>query len=205
MCVSFWLSGFTKDRAVMVSHYSDVTMSTMASEFSAVLISLLGRLFKQRNHQSSASLAFMRAIHRRPVDSPHKGPVMWKMFPFDGVIMNFIVLDGTGGFHKGKLRCHQCPVDSPHIGPEMWSFNIFFAVTLNDPLKTRWSFWWFETLWRSYDVTVMMILRMLSAKVGFRIEFSYCNHLHISHTLVCVTWPCKYGVLCIHITMNRQR
>ena len=41
----------------------------------------------QRKHKSSASLAFVRGIHRRPVNSPHKGPVTWKMFPFDDVIM----------------------------------------------------------------------------------------------------------------------
>ena len=41
----------------------------------------------QRKHQSSASLAFVRGIHRRPVNSPRKGPVMRKMFPFDDVIM----------------------------------------------------------------------------------------------------------------------
>ena len=41
----------------------------------------------QRNNQSSASLAFVRGIHRWPVISPHKGPVTRKMFPFDEVIM----------------------------------------------------------------------------------------------------------------------
>ena len=29
----------------------------------------------------------MQGIHRRPVNSPHKGPVTRKMFPFDDVIM----------------------------------------------------------------------------------------------------------------------
>ena len=41
----------------------------------------------QRKHQSSASLAFVRWIHRWPVNSLHKGPVTRKMFPFDDVIM----------------------------------------------------------------------------------------------------------------------
>ena len=41
----------------------------------------------QRKHQSSASLAFVRGIHRWPVNSPHKWPVTRKMFPFDNVIM----------------------------------------------------------------------------------------------------------------------
>ena len=33
------------------------------------------------------SLAFVREIPRWPVNSPHKWPVTWKMFPFDDVIM----------------------------------------------------------------------------------------------------------------------
>ena len=41
----------------------------------------------QRKHQSSASLAFVQGIHRWPVNSPHKGPVTRKMFPFDDVII----------------------------------------------------------------------------------------------------------------------
>ena len=32
----------------------------------------------------------MRGIHRWPVNSPHKGPVTRKMFPFDDVIMHWI-------------------------------------------------------------------------------------------------------------------
>ena len=42
----------------------------------------------QRNHQGSASLAFVWGIHRGPVISPHKWPVTRKMFPFDDVTMS---------------------------------------------------------------------------------------------------------------------
>ena len=41
----------------------------------------------QRKHQSSASLAFMRGIHRWPVNSQHKWPITRKMFPFDDLFM----------------------------------------------------------------------------------------------------------------------
>ena len=41
----------------------------------------------QRKHQSSTSLAFMRAIHQWTVNSPHKGPVTRKIFSFDDVII----------------------------------------------------------------------------------------------------------------------
>ena len=41
----------------------------------------------QRKYQISASLAFVRGIHRRPKNSPHLGPVTRKKLPFDDVIM----------------------------------------------------------------------------------------------------------------------
>ena len=36
-------------------------------------------------HQSSVSLAFVRGIHRWPVNSPHKGTITRTMFPFGDV------------------------------------------------------------------------------------------------------------------------
>ena len=46
----------------------------------------------QGKHQSSASLVFVWGIHRWPVNSPHKWPVTRKMFPFDDVIMNDLIV-----------------------------------------------------------------------------------------------------------------
>ena len=43
----------------------------------------------QRKHQNSASLAFVRGLHRWPVNSPHKRPVKRKMFLFNDVIMGW--------------------------------------------------------------------------------------------------------------------
>ena len=71
------------------SHYSDVIMGTMASQITSLTIvhSIVYSGADQRKHQNSASLAFVRGIHRWPVNSPHKEPVTRKMFPFDDVIM----------------------------------------------------------------------------------------------------------------------
>ena len=41
----------------------------------------------QTEHQNSASLAFVRGIHRWRMNSPHKGPVTRKTFPFNDVII----------------------------------------------------------------------------------------------------------------------
>ena len=68
-------------------------MSLMASQITSLTIIYLTAYWgaDQRKHQSSASLAFVRGIHRRPVNSPHKWPVTRKMFPFDDVIMYFVI------------------------------------------------------------------------------------------------------------------
>ena len=70
-------------------HYNDVMMSAMASQITSLTIvySTVYSSADQRNHQSSASLAFVWGIHRWPVNSPHKGPATRKMFPFNDVIM----------------------------------------------------------------------------------------------------------------------
>ena len=74
------------------SHYNDVIMSAMASQFTSLTIvySTVYSGADQRKHQSPASLAFVPGIHRWPVNSPHKWPVMRKIFPFDDVIMSLI-------------------------------------------------------------------------------------------------------------------
>ena len=71
-----------------LSNYNDVIMSTVASQITSG--SIVGSGVDQRKHRSSASLAFVRGIHRGPVNSPHKGPVTRKMFLFDDVIMRFL-------------------------------------------------------------------------------------------------------------------
>ena len=69
-------------------------MGTMASQITNLIIaySTVYSGAIQRKHQSSASLAFVLGIHRVALNSPHKWPVTWKMFPFDDVIMDYIRL-----------------------------------------------------------------------------------------------------------------
>ena len=66
-------------------------MGTMASEITSLTIvhSAVYSGTDLRKHQSSVSLAFVRGIHWWPVNSPHKGPVTRKKFPFDDVFMCF--------------------------------------------------------------------------------------------------------------------
>ena len=73
-----------------VFHYTDVIMSAIASQITIVSIiySAVCSGADQRKHQNSVSQAFVRGIHRWPMNSPHIGPVTPKMLPFDDVIMS---------------------------------------------------------------------------------------------------------------------
>ena len=79
---------------LLLMYYSDVIMSAMASQITGLTIdySTVSSGTDHRKHQSSASLAFVRGIHQWPMNSPHKGPVTRKMFPFDYVIILTLVV-----------------------------------------------------------------------------------------------------------------
>ena len=94
-------------------HYSDVIMSTMASQITnlTIVYSNVYTGTDPRKHQSSASLAFVRGIHRSSVNSHHRGPVTQKMFAFDDVIMSewTCVYTTSGLDHHSNLpaNCHS--------------------------------------------------------------------------------------------------
>ena len=64
-------------------------MAAMASHITSITIvyPMVYSGADQRKYQNSASLTFVMGIHRWPVNSPDKGPVTRKMFPFDDVMM----------------------------------------------------------------------------------------------------------------------
>ena len=93
-------------------------MTMLASQITSltVVYSIVYSGVNQRKHQSSASLAFVREIHRGPVNFPHKGPVTRKMFPFDDVIMDHennshCVTSSCISYidaHQGDIICYAC-------------------------------------------------------------------------------------------------
>ena len=96
----------------------------------------------QRKHQSSASLDFVWGIHRSPVNSPHKGPVTRKTFPFYDVIMRcleiFVMNDGR---NDARWLYYQRVIEDI---TKMWSI---YTVTLcSQNIRTvvflYFVFWW---------------------------------------------------------------
>ena len=84
-------------------HYGDVIMGTIASQITSLTV-VYSTVYSgdKRKHESSASMAFVRGIHRGPVNSPHKWPVTRKMFPFDDVIMTYRLTFNCGLYNTGK-------------------------------------------------------------------------------------------------------
>ena len=105
--------------ANQTKHYSDVIMNVMASQITSLMIvySTVYSSADQRKHKSPASLAFVWKIRWWPVNSPHKGPVTRKLFPFDDVIMKIfpqrIMTDIHDMYHKLTLDHNKLKWQSP--------------------------------------------------------------------------------------------
>ena len=89
--------------SVKIPHYNGVIMGAMASQITSfsTASSTVYSGADQRKHLSSTSLAFVRGIYWRPVNSPHKWPVTRKMFPFDDIIMSY----NTFAMNFRKRKC----------------------------------------------------------------------------------------------------
>ena len=132
----------------MHKHYNGVIMSAMASQITGVSIvnSTICSGVDQRKHQGSASLAFVRGIHRSLVNSPHKGPVTRKMFPFDDIIMacEVLVSDICWSSQVG-VDDHDCWVRD--------AYGIYFAIVFVFPI------WYIVvTCNHGYDTTFVWII-----------------------------------------------
>ena len=115
-------------------HYDDVITGAIASQITTLTIvySAVYSGANQRKHQRSASLAFVRGIHRWPVNSPHKWPVTRKMFSFDDVILHqpFLYI------REGQLWWVRIGGSNPqgrnfqHLCYQFWLSIIFLMIKL---------------------------------------------------------------------------
>ena len=97
LLLHFFMIYVTSDAKValnyIMSHYNDVIMSAMTFQITSasIVYSTVCSAADQSKHQSSASMAFVRGIHRRPVDSSHKKAsntenvsIWWRHHDFHG-------------------------------------------------------------------------------------------------------------------------
>ena len=125
-------------------------MGSMASQITSLTIvySAVYSGADQRKHQCSASLAFVRGIHRGPVNSPHKWPVTRKMFPCDDVIM-IIVCHRISRKQSGRPTFRRTILKM--------GIKIFFPLTTHKELLRKekgWLTdvghnWWRRVKWSS--------------------------------------------------------
>ena len=119
------------------THCNDVIMNAIASRIISLTIvySSVDSGADQRKHQSSVPLAFVSEIHRWPMNSPHKGPVTRKIFPFDDVIMHVIQRYFPGA--RAIARLPPVPVKQPYMTSEttkydlLWMYSVSMAATAN--------------------------------------------------------------------------
>ena len=143
--------------------YDDVIMCAMASQITGLTIvySTVYSGKDQRKHQSSASPAFVRGIHRWPVNSPHKGPVTRKMFPYDDVIMHSKCSGYSGSrevsFDWGwwpfwlelfVLQCYFCCANNIAGNEFIGLLHVYFFMKPSLELILR-SFWYLDSFWWS--------------------------------------------------------
>ena len=141
----------------VLAHDGDVIMSAMASQITSLTIVYLTIYAgtDQRKYQSSASLAFVRRIHRWPVDSLHNGPVTQKMFPFDGVFRlrifqaKLLAWGPVSCNGLNKIIAHWRSSRSKCCWRDMFIGLIFPSAV--SPVLTHWIYC-FLTLDHRYDI-----------------------------------------------------
>ena len=132
-----------------ILHYSDVIISAKASQITSLTIvySTVYSSADQRKHQSSASLASVRGIHQWPVNSPHKGPVTRKMFPFDDVI----------------VVCRSMAVDT---------VSVMHGIV---PCMLHWQYISIQALWRSFVPNNAVIYNTAAPQTAYICCFNWEN------------------------------
>ena len=143
-------------------------MGAMASQITSlpIVYSTVPSGADKRKHQSSASLAFVRWIHRWAVNSPHKWPVTQKMFPFDDVIIR---LKKPKKSHQHQSENVILTTFSSLAALELLTMTTSSAISDENFIKMKtfpfqWMSPWhrirFIFRWRHYDV-MCLVGRML--------------------------------------------
>ena len=149
-------------------------MGTIASQITSLTIvySIVYSDADQRKHQSSASMAFMREIHRGPVNSPHKWPVTRKMFPFGDVIMVCIVVSEFWGSYINDMHAlihFQCPVQlvlnilRPWRNGHHFRHDFFKCIFLN------------QNLWISIKISLKFVPRGSINNIPATVQMMACR------------------------------
>ena len=168
---------------------------------------LLNHLSRRRSKKTSKldSLAFVRGIHRWPVNSPHKRPVTRKMFPFDDVIVKTKWLREWPPFASG-IQCllivhydiHLCCLKETWVG--CWA-DVRNLISLLQFSNIR--FWLiqtsklsFSTIWKlsyEYKITKYKVTVLRLCIPSFKILIDLSKQFSCNPTEQYLIWF-TYGV-----------
>ena len=110
-------------------------MTTMASQITSLTV-VYTTVYSDADKKKTSKLrvtGLCAGNSPGPVNSPHKGPVTRKMFPFDDVIMNALRLDNAypdskvHGANMGPIWGRQDP-GGPHVGPMNLPIWVYITV-----------------------------------------------------------------------------
>ena len=164
----------------LYDHYSDAILGAMASQITSLTI-VYSNVYSgsdQRKHQSSASLAFVRGVHRWLVNAPHKWPVTRKMFPFDDVILvgSDVIYDVEGNTFSTNdsfcIKTHHLP------HPTTTDRNIEYIYC--DMTTSLFSFMWRRG--------------MIFSKEIFSDGYTKVIFVYFYHPVECYDQPAHFGM-----------
>ena len=182
MVISAVVTGRNFD-ILQIKHYDDVKMVAIASQISS-LTSAYWTVYSNADHskhQSSASLAFVRGIHRGPVNSLHKWPVTRKMFPFDDVIMTCSCVYESN--HYRVQRDFRFAPAIRFISFCSWHYDSCFDVLANHHLLFQWHVTFCEKLRNDDSLKGLSLKRLtITWKTGANI------HFHLTVFVLWMTW-----------------
>ena len=141
------------------------------------------RLFRRTSKKTSKLrvTGLVRGIHRWPVNSPHKGPVTRKMFPFTDVIICHLIVELSWKIWINLL----CFVDTnPHVN--IWSRD--------DTIKIpKWKTTLFSLNWTTF---VLEFVSFVDTTLRWN-GFVYAHKLkNVSHHI-------QPGFICTHLTYQQ--
>ena len=184
-------------------------MSAMASQITSLTI-VHASVYSgadQRKHQSSASLTFVRGIHHWPMNSPHKGLVTRKMFPFDDVIMFYFlgrthikkhlyfhalyiagIIVNTGRIDL--LSTNTCILSSI-IAPFYYWFIYRYRSWLTCNLSSTISpfYYWFVYLYRSCLADIVIKRKYALVCGAINLILWYHSAIGINFAIAANRWP----------------
>ena len=134
----------------------------------------------QRKHWSSALLAFVRRIHRSPVNFPHKGSVTRKMLPFDDVIVESDGLWENGMsvyvllYFIWRICCgwyiFHIDIETNHAGLKWWQI-LYFTYNSAIAIVRIWFRITLCTWWRHHMEIFSALLDLCAGNLSVTGEF----------------------------------